>query len=249
MEEPQFTHLLQSNDAPPEDTVREVTNFLAGPWQDLAYVDDEIQRLWELLDQAQWQRNQTVDFINTYNVILSPIRRIPTDILHEIFSYCPTTHRNPVMSTKEAPLILTQICRSWRSVALSCPCIWARIHTPGAFDEDEFQAHGLPCYETMQMRCEHIQTWLSRSATFPISVSIDYPYSRWDPSDRQTSWEEKIVKRLFETLSPFAPRWKDVEIRLPADLHPHLEALIPVENLPNLRNLKISAEGRRISGL
>ncbi|KIM40999.1 hypothetical protein M413DRAFT_72501, partial [Hebeloma cylindrosporum] len=180
-EEPQFVRFLQTNDAPSEDAVREVTDLLVAPWQHLAYRDAEIQRLSDLLDQAQWRRTQIVNFINTYGIILSPIRRIPPNILHKIFSYCLPTDRNPAMSTLEAPLILTQICKSWRIVALSCRCIWARMHIPICYsfdrnseilDHDGFQAKNLFYYETMQRRCEHIQTWLSRSAPLPISISI-----------------------------------------------------------------------------
>jgi len=253
MEEPPFARLLQTNDVPSQDVVREVTDFRARARQDLADVDAELQRLGNLRDQAQRQRTQIVEDVDTYSIILSPIRRIPDDILHEIFSHCLPTNRNPVMSTSEAPLIHTQICRSWRSVALSCPRIWARVHIPiccdsnlssAALDEEEFHAQNLFYYETMQRRCEHIQNWLSRSATFPISVSVEYPSPGWNPRESQTEWEDKIVKKLFETLSPFASRWKDVEIQLPVDLYPHIEALISVESVPSLRNLKISARSR-----
>ena len=257
MEEPQFVRFLQTNDVPSEDIVREVTDFRAIARQDLAYVDTELQRLRKLLDQAQRQRAQIVDVIDTYSIILSPIRRIPDDVLHEIFSYCLPTNRNPVISPSEAPLILTQICRSWRSVALSCPLIWARIHIPICYDSDlnsealdeaEFHAQNLLYYETMERRCEHIQNWLSRSATFPISVSVEYPSPGWSPRENQTEWEDQIVKKLFETLSPFASRWRDMEIQLPADLYPHIEAFISVESVPSLRNLKISARNRGRSG-
>jgi hypothetical protein len=261
MEEPQFVRFLQTNDAPSEDAVREVTDFLVTPWQDLANIDAELQRLSELWDQAQSQRTQIVNFIDTYSIILSPIRRISPDILHEIFSYCLPTNRNPVMSTSEAPLILTQICRSWRSVALSCPRIWARIHIPiccdsdlnsEALNEEEFHAQNRLCYETMQRRCEHIQKWLSRSATFPISISIGYPnFGFGIIREDQTKWEDKIVKKLFETLLPFASRWKDIEIQLPSDLYLYLESLISAESVSSLQNLKLCARsrGRSLPGL
>lgn len=257
MEEPQFVRFLQTNDVPSEDVVREVRDFLVTPWQDLANIDAEIQRLSELLDQARGQRTQILNFINTYSIILSPIRQIPPDILHEIFSYCLPTNRNPVMSTSEAPLILTQICRSWRSVALSSPRIWARIHIPICYDsdlnsevldEEESQVQNRLCYETMQRRCEHIQNWLSRSATFPISISIKYITYGWNPHENQTEWEDKIVKKLFQTVSTFASRWKDIEIQLPSDLYLHLEALISVASIPSLRHLKLSARNRGRSG-
>ncbi|KAJ7764308.1 hypothetical protein B0H16DRAFT_1526680, partial [Mycena metata] len=73
-------------------------------------------------------------YLNGYNALLSPIRRLPLDVMQEIFLACTSTHRNCVMSALEAPVLLGRICSSWRSIALSTPRLWARLHVvePGS---------------------------------------------------------------------------------------------------------------------
>ncbi|KAJ7439218.1 hypothetical protein FB451DRAFT_1570050 [Mycena latifolia] len=70
--------------------------------------------------------------IKEHNVLLSPIRRIPQNILERIFVAClPTTH-NAIISAREAPLLLGHICSYWRSVAHSMPVLWTSIYIPWA---------------------------------------------------------------------------------------------------------------------
>ena len=60
-------------------------------------------------------------------VILSPARRLPSDVLDEIFFHCLPTHHNPIMKYSESPLLLIRTCSSWRATALSSQ-IWSKIH-------------------------------------------------------------------------------------------------------------------------
>ncbi|KAJ7090668.1 hypothetical protein C8R44DRAFT_648114, partial [Mycena epipterygia] len=65
------------------------------------------------------KREQLVDYIESHKALLSPGHRLPPDFLQEIFIACSPTHRNTIMSAREAPLILGHICNGWRSLAHS----------------------------------------------------------------------------------------------------------------------------------
>ncbi|KIM41467.1 hypothetical protein M413DRAFT_57011, partial [Hebeloma cylindrosporum] len=123
----------------------------------------EIQRLQE--KKAAIQKS-----IDSYTIMLSPMRRLPTDILREIFYRCLHSTRNPIISATEAPMLLTRVCSLWRSVALTSPNIWAALHIPHP------DLHKIVS-EVMERRCQVVKEWLERSGSCLLSLSISYsPY-------------------------------------------------------------------------
>ncbi|KAF9480390.1 hypothetical protein BDN70DRAFT_992735 [Pholiota conissans] len=58
----------------------------------------------------------------------SPVNNLPYDVIREIFIHCVSTDpfREP-RATLE-PMLLTQICSSWRSIALESPTLWTHLY-------------------------------------------------------------------------------------------------------------------------
>jgi len=246
---PEFVVLLQNNDIPSDSTIREVTESLKAPLNELGEIDKEIQRLCELVDNLKIKRQSIQKIIDDHNVILSPVRRLPVDVLHEIFFQCLPTHRNPIMKAAEAPVLLTRICSSWRAIALSSPRIWSRIHVP---------LPGDPCFSpeyelitdattlntrrqlfagVVKRRCDVVRRWLSRSGTCPLSISIIYPSS---PPNTQMPKDEELSYEMLDVLLSFADRWSDIDISMPEDFHNTLQANIQPSMFPSLKSLKVN---------
>ncbi|KAF8988461.1 hypothetical protein BDQ17DRAFT_1257655, partial [Cyathus striatus] len=61
------------------------------------------------------------DLAEQYCSLISPVWRLSHNILEEIFLACLPTDCNPCMSATEAPMLLTQVCSSWRSIAHLTP--------------------------------------------------------------------------------------------------------------------------------
>ncbi|KAJ7140755.1 hypothetical protein C8R44DRAFT_530102, partial [Mycena epipterygia] len=53
-----------------------------------------------------------------------PVLTLPDDITSRIFVECLPTHGRVRPSPRNAPLILSQICRQWREIALSISDLW-----------------------------------------------------------------------------------------------------------------------------
>ncbi|KAH9485846.1 hypothetical protein JR316_0002761 [Psilocybe cubensis] len=171
--------LLTSNDEPSEEQVHEVRRLLMDPKQEAEYLDAEIQKARSLLQELEEKRTKAGGTIRRYEAILSPIRRVPPDVLRVVFLYCLVTHRNPAISIKEAPLLLTHVCSSWRTLALNTPALWARIHISftnqdllpeilekeGQFEGGACAVPQIPRYritEILRIRCEAVEEWLRR---------------------------------------------------------------------------------------
>ncbi|KAF8188993.1 hypothetical protein BJ912DRAFT_903793 [Pholiota molesta] len=61
----------------------------------------------------------------------SPITEIPYDVIREIFFHClprrPLDIREAQPNTTIAPMLLCQICSSWRTIALASPSLWSHL--------------------------------------------------------------------------------------------------------------------------
>jgi protein gp37 len=94
----------------------------------LVYLDDEITNLQEKLkwleeERAVWFRYQIQN-----NAILSPLCRMPLEILHEIFSSAlPLIGDMRGSDMGQIPWLLTQISSHWRVIAICTSSLWSRI--------------------------------------------------------------------------------------------------------------------------
>ncbi|KAF7325521.1 hypothetical protein MKEN_00401200 [Mycena kentingensis (nom. inval.)] len=93
--------------------------------------------------------------------LLAPIRRIPAEILAEIFAACVLIERADLgghayaSDARWAPLRLAQVSSEWRSVAFASPQLWT---------EPVFQA-----FEPDRV----LQMYLTYSGALPLDVSVD----------------------------------------------------------------------------
>ncbi|KAF8157341.1 hypothetical protein K438DRAFT_1479009, partial [Mycena galopus ATCC 62051] len=65
------------------------------------------------------KRDQLEDFIDAHMALVSPVRRLPDEVMQEVFLATRPSTRNPALSSDEAPLLLCRICRSWRVIAIT----------------------------------------------------------------------------------------------------------------------------------
>ncbi|KAJ7683688.1 hypothetical protein B0H17DRAFT_941586, partial [Mycena rosella] len=113
-------HLLHTNLIPtPEECAWISGHGLVEPQRELVRLDKEIRRIQNRLDKLNGQREELAGDIDAHLALLSPTRRLPADVLREIFvSSLPSTH-NAIISSRESPLLLCHICSGWRNTALT----------------------------------------------------------------------------------------------------------------------------------
>lgn len=94
--------------------------------------------------------------------LLSPIRRLPAEILSAIFIACLPKDLYIIPSRRRAPLILSQVCSSWRTIASSTVRYTnlRRGATGKSKDIDRIHA-------------SMMNLWLSRVAALPLSISVE----------------------------------------------------------------------------
>ncbi|KAJ7453205.1 hypothetical protein FB451DRAFT_1145052, partial [Mycena latifolia] len=99
-----------------------------------AYID-ELEGQLTLIDDAMKilsrRHAEIKNTLKAYKPIVSPIRRLPPEILGEIFSYSVSrayyfgdiSEVSGPMSHL-APWVFTHVCRYWAAVALATPTLW-----------------------------------------------------------------------------------------------------------------------------
>lgn len=148
-----------------------------------------------------------------------PIRRLPTEILSEIFRYCLPPLRRPDPST--APLLLCRISSLWQNVAHATSDLWNRL---------DFTRQIIPDIEPFlrSLPVPPLHQWISHTRITRLDLSFD----RLNP--------EIIPHLVANVLLPNITDILRLEIRLPMGvLHGPFQqfAILPSHTLRSLKFL------------
>ncbi|KAF9462010.1 hypothetical protein BDZ94DRAFT_759795 [Collybia nuda] len=185
--------------------------------------------------------------------VLAPIRRIPAEILGEIFLWCLPQMPHP--DVEKAPLLLCRISRFWRHVAESIPQLWCKV---GVLETD-LRRYGLDPKRRFDSRRKNIipiiREWISRAGPhLPLSLYL---------GRGTTSIGPETAQQLVDILTEYSPRCRTLHIRppdprffdsffsLPSSHIPLLESatlmifatqtpMVIFESAPRLRHLSIT---------
>ncbi|KAG1868302.1 hypothetical protein DFJ58DRAFT_911450 [Suillus subalutaceus] len=113
---------------------------------------------------------KTADIVHTSRTSFSsPISRLPTEILSEIFLYCLPDDEYLTYASGQAPMLLTRICRQWREVAVGLPMLWCRLQLEFWYEDWQRTFR----HDDWQTRAFGYDSWLKRSAGCPLSLRLE----------------------------------------------------------------------------
>ncbi|KAJ7701189.1 hypothetical protein B0H17DRAFT_976702 [Mycena rosella] len=191
-----FKDLLYTNAVPSDAERNDIRGLLEGPLKQVAELTKELSRLQAFIDAASKERNELQESIDAHLALVSPARQLPDDIVRAIFVACLPSTRNPAMSGAEAPLLLCQICRSWRSIALTTPRLWASIHIV------------VPTQSKLEAVTATVAAWLARAGTVPLHISMVF-------SQTAHAFTGYDISSLLSVLVAASLRWNDIRLALP----------------------------------
>ncbi|KAJ7034766.1 hypothetical protein C8F04DRAFT_1101061 [Mycena alexandri] len=217
-----FASRLGTNYCPQDDEVLEIQRLIQEPLARLKRLDEQISELQKSIDELTKEHDTIGDYVQAHRALLTPIRRIPLDILQEIFVACLPTHRNCVMT-----------------LSLSTPRLWASLHiaepvrTSDSLDSLHLTLHA--------RRVEVTKTWLARSGQCPLSLSLEsdgrnagYPNGSYGSTGDD----------FLQTLLPFTSRWWRLSLAASPPVLDVLSGLTGAD-VPLLKTLEIRAQSPR----
>ncbi|PBK64498.1 hypothetical protein ARMSODRAFT_962005 [Armillaria solidipes] len=175
-------------------------------------IDVELINLQEMIQTASSEREavQSKFLVSEHLAILSPIRRLPTELLQEIFLRCiddkPFRDICPEGGyASEAPVIFGRVCSRWRTVSFSTPSLWSSLkitvsRVAGAVD---WAAPGSR---------KIIRAWLKRSGRLPLDACL---------SASQTSSAAELRDVIYCLGLPHCYRWRRIILTLPVGFIDH----------------------------
>ncbi|KAJ7441694.1 hypothetical protein FB451DRAFT_1377179 [Mycena latifolia] len=220
-----FTSKLGTNYCPQDEEIAQIQTLLVEPTLRLKRLDDEITVLQKALDKLAEERTGISAYVDAHKALISPVRRLPLDVIQEIFTACIPTHRNCVMSAVEAPVLLGRICSSWRYISLSTPRLWSRLHIV----EPDFTNPPDLFEKKLAQRAETTKMWLGRSGNSALSISLQ---------SNGINYLATSQNRLIPALLRFASRWEHISFRAPLsrlDIASHLAEV----DVPMLKSFSI----------
>ncbi|KXN91364.1 hypothetical protein AN958_01021 [Leucoagaricus sp. SymC.cos] len=225
-----------SNRSDDDDNIECVREVLQQLEMKLKRTVDEMDKLEGRLATLEEQKRLLKRHIDIRDSIHVPINKLPPHILREIFTFCLPYGRNPVMSNKEAPVLLGQVCRGWRQVAHNTPQLWTAIHISlSSSPQTAFWPSAVRKHEATRLRA--ISSWLLRSQDLPLSISL---ISNDSSLSTSPSLAEKLAAPYLQLLSFFSYRWRLVYVSIRGiDWIRHFFSRYKRQHIPLLEKLHI----------
>lgn len=148
---PGLSRLLSNSDPPQPAEAALIENVVQ-------LMDETIEGLEAQLAKVKGERQQ-------YRALLSPLRRMPVEVLGEIFSYAVEAAVTVRMGMKQAA-VLCMVCRTWRNAAYATHRIWSSFEIR---------------LEDGMGEWDRVDMWIALSGAVPKKISV---YSGDDVCDR-----------------------------------------------------------------
>ena len=163
-----------------------------------------------ILDALRQKSEALHQFIIEHDSLLAFIRRLPRDILAQIFILCMPNDGMSSFNPERSPLLVGRVCTGWRQVALSTEALWSSITVTRDRPSEKMA-----------------NLWISRALSVPLTIHLDCTgSSKFGP-----------MQPAISVLVQYCDRWKILELRIPESTIPRLQSIR--HRLPSLESLSI----------
>ncbi|KAK0189561.1 hypothetical protein F5146DRAFT_1224649 [Armillaria mellea] len=226
---PDVTSLLHDNVSPSPLQTTHLKASLERLKNPLVEIDGDLDKFRDAVRSLEARKLRLQSLKNDYETILSPIRRIPSEITMEILRRSWEDNENRgicegrqlagfnVFNVQEGPWHLGQVCSPWRNVIKTlCPELWASMTIETPFS-------GEPEVPLRADAVEMLRVILERSRNHPL----DFHFSCYDPvpDSEMEEGESQSMKQCFDIMIAHSKRWRAVEMTIHPSFFPRLSLI------------------------
>ena len=204
-------HLYRTIQTPDASETLILRKALRHANSDLHELHDDITRIQAILDELRLKRESLHKFTIEHDAFLAPIRRLPAEILIEIFMLCMEYNLSS-FSPSRSPSLFGQVCRGWRQVALSTQRLWSSIT--------------VTYYRPSSAKAK---LWISRASSAPLTICLNSQY----PEAHKTGRIQPVIAVLVQ----HCDRWRHLNLRLDRSMLACLNSI--KHRLPWLESIRI----------
>ncbi|KAJ7505822.1 hypothetical protein B0H11DRAFT_1976328 [Mycena galericulata] len=152
--------LALTNCPPSGSDIEEARTFVTIANGRLDVLNQQVSALASVLAAVTQERDKLLADVRSHIAIVSPLRRLPSELICRIFSMTIPPLRR--LETQQAPWYLGHICQRWRDIAVRLPMLWSSFVIPkgGKSTADDSEAS---------------ETQFSRTGQAPLQIAIIYP--------------------------------------------------------------------------
>ncbi|RDB16885.1 hypothetical protein Hypma_002526 [Hypsizygus marmoreus] len=208
-----------NNEFLPASLESTVHRLIADTERYIALLDAEIDCIQPTLYRLRNQRQNHIDLLRRYRTVVAPHRKLPVEMLQEIFIMCSLDALRTRIMLDRAPWTLARVCSKWRHVALATPTLWSNIQVPHIYDT----ISALKSVRVMQRLFAY-----GRNSSISLDIVFNYP-GHSEPDDSQLTRLLVAAAARLEHLS-FNGNHRSI----------HTLLSLPPGSMENLRSLKIA---------
>lgn len=200
------------------------------------------------IDQVHEDQRKAIEERKAYGCVLAPVRRLPTEILFEIFQLF-VGQGYAVFNVRRGPWVLGKVCKRWRTIVLASPELWASLRLD-TFGPSRILKQAKSIIRTVlalsqpsPLRIATIASLLPDVFTYQSIIWWEISYTRY-----LQRVEELEIHVIFVASSPFPhvnpghlPNLKKLHLTIPRGQPDDTVYAWPVfQELPQLSRLVIS---------
>ena len=144
-------HLLNTNSTPSQEQRNNLQNFILQLDENISGINEQILDMQAKILVLQTRQAQLIQQRKCYSSLLSPVRCLPIEIFGKIFDYATRDRPRHVLN-------ISAVCQSWRNAALGTPMLWSTLE--------------LGHHTTRWNMHNHIDSWIKRALSYPLSLVI-----------------------------------------------------------------------------
>jgi len=151
-------------------------------------IQAKIYEMGGLLQRLNLAQQHLLAYIDLQQKTFANIRRLPDEILRNIFSFCADPLA--LALAKHPVWRLAQVCGRWRDIIIDSPSLWSAINV------DQLSLGRHP--KRIEHACKLLQLYFARSKTHPLTIRC-FRFRKLDPA-------------IAEILVSSSERWQDLFI-------------------------------------
>ncbi|KAJ7148788.1 hypothetical protein C8R43DRAFT_1008775 [Mycena crocata] len=218
-------HILAGNNASLSSELQSIQRVLSVGYAHLELLNAEVPVLQRAMAHRIQEGEKTEECLRQHPEAVSDVRRIPVELIGEIFALTlPHTRRVGKHTVQQGPWRLGHICRRWRDAALGYPLLWAAITIHNSATVSVKDA----CPLAM------VETHLRRAGNMPLDVTFDW----------EGAYDDSELEHLLNLILQYSIRWETVHLRVHGTTlgpGPLLSRLNVIKGrIPLLRTLEIT---------
>ncbi|PBK84404.1 hypothetical protein ARMGADRAFT_907098, partial [Armillaria gallica] len=117
---------LTSNDLPLQTERLQLEGLIDESLEFVSSMQERVSKARAVLNELLKEQRSVKNMVESCKTIIRPIRKVPEDIVREIFLTLLVAKEEgkDSLNKRFAPLVVSQVCRDWRNIALSMSQLW-----------------------------------------------------------------------------------------------------------------------------